>query len=87
MSQLGHDLPVDRVQKERQKYPQQLTNFVRSENGKDVPVPDSCSAAKWLGQVFTQRTPLNNHGQGDGNYHQADGEDVQRTNMSAEKKR
>ena len=29
--------------------------------------------SKLLGRVITQGTPLNNRGQGDGNYHQADG--------------
>jgi hypothetical protein len=43
------------------------------------------AGSKLLGHVFRQRTPLNNPRQGDGNYYQADGEDVQRTHMSAEK--
>ena len=43
------------------------------------------TGSKLLGQVFRQRTPLNNPRQGNGHYNQADGEDVQRTHMSAEK--
>ena len=37
-----------------------------------VPVPVSCRRSKMLGQVFTQRTRLNNPWQGDGNYQQAE---------------